>query len=90
MNFAAPGSWMHPRDTEVPPRRPRPRPRPRGLRGTLAPARPEEASLGSTQVANATPAGSLAFAQGSTGWTRELMLALALALGGLLLVRTRS
>lgn len=36
MNFAAPGSWMHPRDREVPPRR---QPRPRGLRGTLAPAR---------------------------------------------------
>ena len=54
------------------------------------PARPSDAGLGSTQVANATPAGSLAFAQGSTGWTRELMLALALALGGLLLVRTRS
>lgn len=54
------------------------------------PARPREATLGSTQVANATPAGSLAFAQGSTGWTRELMLALALALGGLLLLRTRS
>ena len=54
------------------------------------PARPREAGLGSTQVANATPAGSLAFAQGSTGWTRELLLAIALALGGLALVRTRS
>jgi len=54
------------------------------------PARPRDAGLGSTQVANATPAGSLAFAQGSTGWTRELMLALALAVGGVLLLRTRT
>lgn len=54
------------------------------------PARPREAELGSTRMSNATPAGSLAFAQGSTGWTRELLLALALALGGLAVLRTRS
>ena len=53
------------------------------------PARPREESLGSTRLHNATPDGSLAFAQGSTGWTRELVLALALALGGALLLRTR-
>ena len=34
-----------------------------------------DAGLASTRVDNATPAGSLAFAQGSTGWTRELLLA---------------
>jgi Ca-activated chloride channel family protein len=49
-----------------------------------------DAALGSTRVANATPAGSLAFAQGSTGWARELLLAFALAFGGLVLLRTRS
>ena len=54
------------------------------------PARPQDAALASTRLANATPAGSLAFAQGSTGWTRELLLALALALGGLVLLRSRS
>lgn len=53
------------------------------------PARPKDESLGSTRMLNATPDGSLAFAQGSTGWTRELMLALALALGAVLLLRTR-
>ena len=53
------------------------------------PARPTDEMLASTRLANATPAGSLAFAQGSTGWTRELLLALALALGGALLLRTR-
>lgn len=37
MNFA-PASWMHPRDTDVPPIRRRV-PRPRGLRGSAAPAR---------------------------------------------------
>jgi Ca-activated chloride channel family protein len=53
------------------------------------PARPQEEGLGSTRLLNATPEGSLAFAQGSSGWTRELVLALALALGGALLLRTR-
>lgn len=51
------------------------------------PARPEGASLGSTRIANATPEGSLALAQGSTGWPRELLLALMLGLGALLLHR---
>lgn len=51
------------------------------------PARPEGESLGSTRIANATPEGSLALAQGSTGWPRELLLALMLGLGALLLHR---
>lgn len=48
------------------------------------PARPAQAGLASTQIANAMPAGSLAFAQGSTGWPLSLLLAAALALLGLL------
>ncbi|WP_188310319.1 marine proteobacterial sortase target protein [Arenimonas fontis] len=51
------------------------------------PARPGGESLGSTRIANATPDGSLALAQGSTGWSRELLLALLLGLGALLLHR---
>lgn len=51
------------------------------------PARPEGESLGSTRITNATPEGSLALAQGSTGWPRELLLALMLGLGALLLHR---
>lgn len=47
------------------------------------PARPENETLGSTAVANATPDGSLAFAQGSLGWPRELLLAVLLALAAL-------
>ena len=54
------------------------------------PARPEGETMGSTRIANATPAGSLAFAQGSTGWPRELALAAALALLALALMRSRS
>ncbi len=54
------------------------------------PARPADEALGSTQLANATPAGSLAFAQGSTGWQRDLFLAAVLLLGSLLLLRVRS
>src|SRR5690606_6183699 len=54
------------------------------------PARPMHESLGSTRLANATPAGSLAFAQGSTGWLRDLFLASVLLLGSLLLLRTRA
>ena len=54
------------------------------------PARPEGETMGSTRIANATPAGSLAFAQGSTGWPRELALAAALALLALALMRNRS
>lgn len=54
------------------------------------PVRPKDQSLGSTQVANSVPDGSLEFAQGSTGWLRDLMLALALALTALLLLRARS
>ena len=38
---------------------------------------------------NSVPDGSLEFAQGSTGWLRELMLALVLALSALLLLRAR-
>lgn len=53
------------------------------------PARPQDESLGSTRLANATPAGSLAFAQGSTGWLRDLFLASVLLLGSLLLLCTR-
>ncbi len=53
------------------------------------PARPKDESLGSTQVINSAPDGTLQFAQGSTGWLRELMLALVLALSSLLLLRAR-
>jgi Ca-activated chloride channel family protein len=54
------------------------------------PARPTDEQLGSTRLANATPAGSLAFAQGSTGWLRDLFLAAVLLLGSLLLLRVRT
>ena len=53
------------------------------------PARPTDEMLASTRLANATPAGSLAFAQGSTGWERGALLAMALALAGLWLAGTR-
>jgi len=53
------------------------------------PARPADESLGSTQMLNALPAGSLAFAQGSTGWERSALLAIALALAGLWLAAAR-
>lgn len=53
------------------------------------PARPAGESLGSTRMLNATPEGSLAFAQGSTGWERGALLAMALALAGLWLAGTR-
>jgi len=54
-----------------------------------APARPKDQALGSTQMLNGVPDGSLEFAQGSTGWLRDLMLALVLALSALLLLRAR-
>ncbi len=54
------------------------------------PVRPQDEAMGSTRIGNATPAGSLAFAQGSTGWPRELALAAALALLALALIRNRS
>ena len=54
------------------------------------PARPQDEAMGSTRMMNATPDGSLAFAQGSTGWLRELLLALVLALSALVLMRARS
>jgi Ca-activated chloride channel family protein len=54
------------------------------------PARPSDEALGSTQMQNATPAGSLEFAQGSTGWMLEVLLAALLALTALLLLRLRS
>ena len=54
------------------------------------PARPEGESLGSTRIGNALPHGSLALAQGSTGWQRQLLLALLIGLGALLLQRGRS
>lgn len=53
------------------------------------PARPKDASLGSTQMMNSAPDGSLEFAQGSTGWLRELLLALVLALSAFFLLRAR-
>lgn len=52
-----------------------------------SPARPTHEGLASTQIANATPAGSLAFAQGSTGWPLELLLAAALGLIATVLIR---
>jgi Ca-activated chloride channel family protein len=54
------------------------------------PARPKDEAMGSTRVMNATPEGSLQFAQGSMGWLRELLLALAMALASLLLLRGRA
>lgn len=54
------------------------------------PARPTDEMLASTRLANATPAGSLAFAQGSTGWLRDLFFAAVLLLGSLLLLRVRN
>lgn len=53
------------------------------------PARPRDEAMGSTRLMNATPEGSLQFAQGSMGWLRELVLALVLALSALLLMRAR-
>lgn len=53
------------------------------------PSRPTGETMGSTRIANATPAGSLAFAQGSVGWERTLMVAFAVLLGGLLVVPYR-
>ena len=53
------------------------------------PARPNDRPLGSTQVMNSVPEGSLEFAQGSTGWLRDLMLALVLAMSAFLLLRVR-
>lgn len=54
------------------------------------PARPVDEALGSTRMMNATPAGSLEFAQGSTGWLLEALLAALLALVALVLMRARS
>jgi Ca-activated chloride channel family protein len=54
------------------------------------PARPQGEAMGSTRVMNATPEGSLQFAQGSMGWLRELLLALALGLASFLLLRGRA
>lgn len=54
------------------------------------PARPAGEALGSTAVANAVPDGSLAFAQGSLGWARDLLLAALLALAAVLLSRGRA
>ncbi|MBE5316009.1 MAG: hypothetical protein H4O13_11495 [Xanthomonadales bacterium] len=48
------------------------------------PRRPEAADLASLQFANATPAGTLDFAAGATGFERRLRL--ALLLGALALV----
>lgn len=53
------------------------------------PVRPKDQSLGSTQMMNSTPDGSLEFAQGSLGWFRELLLALVLALSAVFLLRAR-
>lgn len=54
------------------------------------PARPKHETMGSTRLDNAIPDGSLQFAQGSTGWMRELLMALLLALSALFLMRARS
>ncbi|HEU0152290.1 MAG TPA: marine proteobacterial sortase target protein [Arenimonas sp.] len=54
------------------------------------PARPQDEAMGSTRMMNATPDGSLQFAQGSLGWLRELLLAAVLALASLLLLRARA
>ena len=54
------------------------------------PARPKDEAMGSSQVMNATPEGSLQFAQGSMGWLRELLLALALGLASFLMLRGRA
>jgi Ca-activated chloride channel family protein len=54
------------------------------------PARPADEALGSTRMQNATPAGSLEFAQGSTGWWLEAVLAALLALVAIVLMRARS
>jgi Ca-activated chloride channel family protein len=54
------------------------------------PARPKDEALGSTRMMNATPEGSLQFAQGSMGWLRELLLAMVLALASFLLLRGRA
>ncbi|MBW8368689.1 MAG: marine proteobacterial sortase target protein [Arenimonas sp.] len=53
------------------------------------PVRPKDQGLGSTQMMNSVPDGSLEFAQGSTGWLRELLLALVLALSAFFLLRAR-
>ncbi len=54
------------------------------------PARPKDEAMGSTRMMNATPEGSLQFAQGSMGWLRELLLAMVLALASFLLLRGRA
>jgi Ca-activated chloride channel family protein len=54
------------------------------------PARPKDEAMGSTRLMNATPEGSLQFAQGSLGWQRELLIALVLALTAFVLMRFRS
>lgn len=54
-----------------------------------SPARPAEALLASTAIANAAPAGSLAMAQGSTPARQQLGWALALLLIGWALFGTR-
>lgn len=53
------------------------------------PARPADAALASTAIANATPAGSLAMAQGSTDARQQLGWALALLLIGMALFATQ-
>lgn len=53
-------------------------------------SRPLDAALASTQFANATPAGSLAYAQGGTASRGLLGLALALGLLAAALLRTRN
>jgi Ca-activated chloride channel family protein len=54
------------------------------------PARPKHEAMGSTRLMNATPEGSLQFAQGSLGWQRELLIAFVLALTAFVLMRFRS
>lgn len=54
------------------------------------PARPKHEALGSTRLMNATPEGSLPFAQGSLGWQRELLIAFVLALTAFVLMRFRT
>lgn len=54
------------------------------------PSRPHDAQLASTQFANATPAGSLAYSQGGTASRTLLGLALALGLLAAALLRPRA
>ncbi len=51
------------------------------------PSRPESEQLKSTQIANANPSGSVNLAQGSTDMRAQLLLAAALMLIGLVLIR---